>query len=102
LVKQDSGFGIQDLRFGIGEASLRVPTFERQNEKILMTLSIFVKKSMANYTTRRTIWRDQSPIASLGLLLFEKNIIGAFGNTTKQHHVCKLSFFCSSNRVCHA
>ena len=44
-----------------------------------MTLSKFVKKSMANYTTRHFVWRYQSPIPSLGLLLCEKNIIGAFG-----------------------
>ncbi|MFH0865274.1 MAG: hypothetical protein V1904_03720, partial [Bacteroidota bacterium] len=50
----------------------------KNDNDVLLSLS---KKSMANYTTRHFIWCYSSPIPSLGLLLFEKNIIGAFGKS---------------------
>jgi len=55
-----------------------VSTSWRQLKKKLMTLSNFAKESMANYKTRNDIWRIKSPFRSLGLLLCEKKIIGAF------------------------
>jgi hypothetical protein len=38
--------------------------------------SLGLLKNMANYKTRKIFWCSSSPIASLGLLLFEKNIMG--------------------------
>jgi hypothetical protein len=38
---------------------------------------LILSKNRASYTPRKTLGADQSPLASLGLSLFAKNIIGS-------------------------